>query len=692
MSRIYTSVTNNSDLALVLAIVGILTILFVPIPAPALDFFIICNFCFALLLLLLTFYTHKPVELSTFPSLLLIATLFRLSLNIAATRLILSDAHAGKVIGAVGDHVVGGNYVIGVIVFLILVVVQYVVVTAGAQRVAEVAARFTLDSMPGQQMSIDADLNMGFIDQAEAQKRRKGLEKEANFYGAMDGASKFVKGDAIAGIVILLINICGGFAIGIWQHGMPWLEALQQYTLLTIGDGIVTQVPALIISIGTGIIVTRSAEDSRLSNEALMQMMAYPRTLMLVLGALAIMLVLPGLPAWPVLGVAFLVALFWMMSRRALQVRESSSDVGEAKKAGKDSEADNVYAQMEVFPLEIRIDQGMLDAPEFVTPPFLERVRELRSRLALELGFVLPELKLRPHVGQVQSGAYSILINGVDLARGLLRAGDRLVISSANQPVPGLVLSERDPVFGMPAAWVSAATGEQLAAKGQTVADSPTILLTHLTDIVGRHMADLFSRSELDRLLEFARKRNPGLVEDLIPNQLPASDVHRVLQNLLVEKVSIRNIDAILETLADKVRGTKDLGALTDFVRQKLAAAIYQSLADSKGELSVLTLDPLTEVALAENVRKLESGGALSLDPRLTEQLILRLSEQVERMLKDQLKPVLLCQPEVRRHLRTFLDRVLPQLSIVSLNELPGHATVKSFATVNLGGANNNRA
>lgn len=680
MSTLYRSFSRNSDLALVIALVGILAILFIPIPAAALDFFIICNFCFALLLLLQTFYAHKPVELSTFPSLLLIATLFRLALNIAATRLILSDADAGRVIGTIGEHVVGGNYVIGIIVFLILVVVQYVVVTAGAQRVAEVAARFTLDSMPGQQMSIDADLNMGFIDQEEAQRRRRSLEKEANFYGAMDGASKFVKGDAIAGIVILLINIVGGFAIGIWQHDMPWLEALQRYTLLTIGDGIVTQVPALIISIGTGIIVTRSGEDSRLSTEALAQMMAYPRTLALVFGALAVMLIVPGLPAWPVLAMSVLIGMAWWFSRRYL-ANEAAAPAEET--APKDEKAGtDLYAELEVFPLEIQANPALLEHPEFKDPPFMDRIAELRTRMARDLGVIIPQVKLRL-LSSLPVYAYQIRLEDVTMGSGALRPGLRLLIRSGQgAPSANIEFTDKDPVFGLPAAWVS--PEKAAAAHGLTAADVATVVLTHFTEIVNRHCPSLLTRTEVERLLEMARKRNASLVDELVPALLTLSDVQNVLQNLLRERVSIRNIDAILEVLTDKSRSSKDIGALTEAVRQRLSPAIYQALLQQNKELPVLTLDPMTEVALSENVRKMEAGGALNIDPRLAEQLILRLAEQVERMQRDALVPVLLCQPEIRRQLRLFLERVLPNVAVLALNELPGYAQVKSYATLTL--------
>src|SRR5499427_4512125 len=400
---------RHTDLVLVILMICILIVLFTPIPPQLLDFLILTNFCFALLLLLLTFYMEKPVEFSTFPSLLLIATLFRLSLNIGATRLIFTSADAGKVIAAMGSYVVGGNYIVGLIVFVILVVVQYVVVTNGAQRVAEVAARFTLDSMPGQQMSIDADLNMGFIDQDEAKRRRKILEREANFYGSMDGASKFVKGDAIAGIIILLINIIGGLAIGIAQRGMPWGEALQIYTLLTIGDGIVTQIPALVIAVGTGIIITRSAADARLSAEIVKQTTAYPRILMLVLVALIVMMALPGIPAGPALFLALVVGAlgFFAFQARGRTAEEEAGAQSEAQSAEED-----VYSQMAVEALELKVGQNLIRLVSGSDVQLMDRIAAFRKEYALEAGFVVPKVRIRDD-RTLEPNTYQIGIFGV---------------------------------------------------------------------------------------------------------------------------------------------------------------------------------------------------------------------------------------------------------------------------------------
>jgi len=669
---------QHTDVLLVVLVLGVLTILFAPIPSSLLDFLLLVNFSFALLVLLLTFYMAKPVEFSTFPSLLLIATLFRLSLNIAATRLILTDADAGRVIGAIGSYVVGGNYVIGLIVFLILVVVQYVVVTSGAQRVSEVAARFTLDSMPGQQMSIDADLNMGFIDQAEAKRRRKNLEKEAGFYGAMDGASKFVKGDAIAGIVILLINIVGGLVIGVMQIGMPWDQALHTYTLLTIGDGIVTQVPALVISVGTGIIVTRSASDSQLSFEVMRQITSFPKTLFIVAAALAALAFLPGLPAAPA------VTLFAGVTIAAIVVsRRKSAQAGEGD-AGASAPAEDAegYDALKVEPIEVHVGTGLV---EWVGDGslFLERIAAFRKQYALDSGLLIPKVRFRD-APKLAPMAYEICIHGVPAAQGELMKDRLLAIHPGGESRKLKGVETRDPTYGLPAVWIEEGEGDTARAARFTLVDSPTVLLTHLGEVVKRQAPNLLSRGETERMLARVRQGEPGLVEELVPTVLAVSDVQKVLQNLLREHVTIRNIEGIVETLVDAGRGSKDPALLTELVRQKLGAAICQPLVAESRALHVITLDPLIEQGLAQGIRAADAQSTLVVEPRFAEQVIARLAAQCERMMKSNLLPVLLCSPELRRHLRTLCERVMPHLRVLSVAEIPTGVDLKSFATVTL--------
>ena len=671
--------SRHADLLMVALVVGVLTVLFAPIPSPLLDFLILANVSFALLLLLLTFYMARPVEFSTFPSLLLIATLFRLSLNVAATRLILSEADAGKVIGSVGAYVAGGNYVIGLIVFLILVVVQYVVVTSGAQRVSEVAARFTLDSMPGQQMSIDADLNMGFIDQEEAQRRRKRLEKEAAFYGAMDGASKFVKGDAIAGIVILLINIIGGLVIGVMQRGLKWDQALHTYTLLTIGDGIVTQVPALVIAVGTGIIVTRSASDGNLSAEVAKQITSFPKALLLVVAALAGVLVLPGIPAWPVLAMmALLGSVAWGVRHRGADEAAEPARPTEAVKAG----AADPHALLRVEPVEVQVGAALTLMAIAEGSVIAQRVAAFRAQFAQELGMVLPPVhfsagpKLAPH-------AYEITIHGVPSGRGEVLPDHMLAIHPAGDTKLVAGRETREPTYGLPALWIDDTQREAARAHRYTLVDPPTVFITHLSEVLRQQCAQLLTRGETDKLLQRVRQAQPGLVEELIPTVMSAGDVQKVLQGLLREKVSIRNIEAVIETLADAGRHTKEPAQLTEAVRQRLGSAICRQLMGDAATLQVLTLDPTVEHTL----RTASAGGSLAVEPKFAEQLMARLVGHAEQMMKNNLLPVLLCAPEVRRHVRTLTERVVPHMRVVAVTEVPNSVPLKAFGTVSVASA-----
>ena len=681
MESLRKALGSQADMALVALVVGILVVLFTPIPSSLLDLLILANFSFALLILLLTFYMPKPVEFSTFPSLLLVATLFRLSLNIAATRLILTDADAGKVIGAIGSFVVGGNYVIGLIVFLILVVVQYVVVTSGAQRVSEVAARFTLDSMPGQQMSIDADLNMGFIDQAEAMRRRKLIEKEAGFYGAMDGASKFVKGDAIAGIVIMLINIIGGLVIGVMQLGMPWAEAMKTFTLLTIGDGIVTQVPALVIAVGTGIIVTRSNADTHLSAEVLRQITAFPKTILIVAAALAGMVLLPGIPAWPAL------VLIAILLTAAYFARSRDKQEGESKQASADAgktSADDVYESMNVEPVEVKLGPGLTGLINDGAGLFMDRVGAFRKQYALESGFVVPTVHFRDDRALADEG-YEIRVFGSTVASGTVKPGHMLAIHAGGElkALPGL--ETRDPTYGLPAYWIQPEHRDAARASRFTLVDPETVLLTHLNEVLRQQSAALLTRSEVGTLVDRQRQRQASLVDELIPSVLTMSEVQKVLQNLLREKVTIRNLELILEVLVDSGRSIKDAQQLTELVRQRLAAAICQPLISDSGYMHVLTFDPAVEQSLAKSVRAANGATTLVLEPRFAEQLLSGALSQVERMMKGSLVPVLLCAPELRRHVRALTERLMPHLRVMSIAEVPNSVNLKGFASIGNG-------
>jgi flagellar biosynthesis protein FlhA len=674
---------RHSDLVLVIGIVCILLLLFAPIPPGLLDFLLLCNFSFALLLLLLTFYMGKPLEFSTFPSLLLIATLFRLGLNLSATRLILTGAYAGRVIGAVGERVVSGNYVIGLIVFTVLIIVQYVVVTNGAQRVAEVAARFTLDSMPGKQMSIDADMNMGLIDQDEARLRRKTIEREANFYGSMDGASRFVKGDAIAGIMIILINIIGGLTIGISQNGLSWSEALSTYTLLTVGDGIVTQIPALVIATGTGIIVTRAATDGHLSDEVARQVTAFPKTIGVVGAALLALLLLPGIPMTPVLVLlAVATAVYWSAAKRH-KAEAPSKEAGAAASGSGASEEGDLYGLLAVEPLELVLGQHLVPLVGGDKSVFMERIVAFRKQQALDLGFVFPRVRIRDNK-RLGPNRYEVCLYGTRVAEGEILA-DRWLAITAGAASAGLEgIRAKDPTYGLPAVWILEGQRGPAREAGYTVVDPATVLLTHLTEVIKRQSPNLLTRAETERLVGRVRERHASLVEELIPKVLSLGEVQKVLQNLLRERVSVRHMELILEVLADYGARIRDPDALTERVRERTGSAICQSLANSSGELYVLTFDPSVEQAITQGIRTLDEKSTLVLEPRLAEQVLRRLGAEMERMMSNNHAPVVLCAPNLRRYVHKLTERVLPQLSVISLSEVPGTVTLKAFGMVSV--------
>jgi flagellar biosynthesis protein FlhA len=668
---------EQTELALVALLGGILMVLFAPIPPGLLDFLLIANFSFALLILLLTFYMGRPLEFSTFPSLLLVATLFRLSLNIAATRLILSEASAGHVIAAVGNQVVGGNYVIGLIVFLVLIIVQFVVVTNGAQRVAEVAARFTLDSMPGKQMSIDADLNMGLIDQNEARERRKQIEKEANFYGAMDGASRFVKGDAIAGILIILVNIIGGLTIGVAQHDMSWSEALSTYTLLTVGDGIVTQIPALIIATSTGIIVTRAASDARLGEEVAKQVMSYPKVIAIVAVVLFALAFLPGLPALPVLFIASaMAALFWFARRKG-----GEAATPEKAQESKAAETDDLYQAMKVDPVEITIGSELIALVGEEGKLLSEKLSTIRKQYALDMGVVLPPVRVRDDK-RMGPARYEIRIFGSRVADGEVHP-DRLLAINPGGPRPLLDgVTAMDPAYGLPAVWIAEATRAAARSAGYTVVDAAMVFITHVAEVLRQNAQNFITRAETERLIARVREAQPALVDDLVPKTISFNDLQRVLQNLVRERVPIRNVEAILEVLGDFGGKVKDADMLTEHVRERLGSVICQQITDGRAEMQVLTFDTGVEQTISGAIRTIDEKSALVLDPRVAEQVLRKLSEETDRMARTNVRPVLLCPPSLRRHVRRFTERLVPQLSVLSLNEVPGHVSLRGFGVV----------
>lgn len=657
---------NSSEMIMVAFATSILFILFIPIPASLLDLLLIVNFSWALTILLLTFYTDKPLSFSTFPALLLISTLFRLALNISATRLILSDAQAGKVIDTIGRYVIHGNYVMGLVVFLILIIVQFIVVTNGAQRVAEVAARFTLDSMPGKQMSIDADLNMGSISQEEAKTRRGQIEKEANFYGAMDGASKFVKGDAIAGILIMLVDIIGGFAIGILQKGFSLAESMQTYTLLTVGDGLVTQIPALIISTATGIIVTRAATDAHLGSEVVKQISAYPKSLMLVCLSLSCLLFLKGIPFIPVF---IILTLFVGLTYLALKNNKES--------AIEEEKEENLYEKIRIYPIEISLNKELYVTLKPYEQQLLTIIEQIRERIAFDLGFVLPEVKIKEN-RKLGYPLYQIAIQGNHTGYNPLHLDRVLAIHSARNTTPSLTtgFEVRDPSYGLPAIWIETENKQEAVDAGYTVCEPLTVLTTHLNEVLYAHIAELLTREETEKLLLQVGVKT--LSEELIPALLPLSHVQRILQNLLHEKVSIRPLQHILELLLEHAKQTPDPISLTERIRAGLGMPICQKLLGNQNSLPVLTLESALEQKLNQSINQ----DYFVLEPSLTESLISALAQQVETMLSERKRPILLCSSLLRRHLKQLTQRVIPHLTVLAMNEIPINVQVESFGIV----------
>lgn len=670
LGRLY---RNNRDLLLVGGLLAILTVLFAPIPPALIDLAIIVNFGFALTILLMTFYVARPVEFSTFPSILLLVTLLRLAINVAATRLILTQAHAGDVIDAVGSFAVGGNYIVGFVVFLILVVVQFVVVTSGAQRVSEVAARFTLDSMPGQQMSIDADLNMGLIDQAEAQRRRHELEQEASFYGAMDGASKFVKGDAIAAIIILLINVIAGSLIGILQLGLTWRESLERFSLLTIGDGIAAQLPALIISVATGIIVTRSSADRDLSTEIFSQLSSIPRIPRIVAVALLFLLLMPGMPKWPILIVVALLALSWWQGRQEAQ---SDEVVAEAL-----LETDAPTQGDRNDSIDILLGSDLVTAFADKRAVLLERIAAVRRAHLNEFGTSLPPVKIRDGEG-IGFNDFEVRLFGTRFAVMQVHPDRMLAIASTDQNIRMDGIEVQAGFLGGSAYWIEQQLVDQARSRGFTVVEPLAALIACLADTTKAEAARLLSRQVVVEMIDAVRQRQAGLVEDLIPAMLSVAEIHRVLRGLLAEGVPLTNLDLIFENLVDLARNQRDPDELAEALRVRIGFAICDRLRGRHRELSVISLDPRLENELTGMLGT--SGRAV--DPRLAENLVRRMAPIADRMFLQGRAPVLLCGAEIRRALRTLTARAIPRLSVLSVAEIPERLDLSSFDVVKIDG------
>lgn len=679
-------VAESGDLMLSFGVIAILLVLFTPIPPGLLDLLLLTNFAVALMVLLVTFDTDKPLSFSTFPSLLLMTTLFRLALNVSATRLILSTGDAGKVIGAIGAHVVGGNYIIGFVVFLILVVVQYVVVTSGAQRVAEVAARFTLDSLPGKQMSIDADLNMGIIDQDEAKFRRAQLERESNFYGAMDGASKFVKGDAIAGIVIIVINIIGGLSVGILQNDMSWADALHRYTLLTVGDGIVTQIPSLVIAVAAGIIITRAATDGKLGAELGRQISSYPKTLGVVAFVTVCLMFLPGLPILPLLLLftAFAAAA-WFAQRKLKKAKAGEQEESSTASAAAEAEGGDLYALMNTEPFELRMSADLATQVLSVTNTLSLRIENLRKQFTKDFGFALPPL--HAHLDKrLSAGTYHVSVQGAVVANGELEFDKVLAINpgGVNGTLAGR--ATREPTYGLSALWIKNEQRAQAKSAGYTLVEPDVVLLTHLSELARRYAPDFLTRAETEKLIERKRSALGSLVDELVPQILSYSDIQRVLQLLLREQIPVRNLETILEVLVDIGRTTKGAEELAERVRERLGAALYERLVDKNGELHVMTIAPQLEGYMLAAHRQREGQPGALLPAMELERFVVTVAKEAEKHLSQNKHPVLLCAAPLRRSLRAFLSRAVPHMAILSVSEVGQHARVTAAGMIDLPG------
>jgi flagellar biosynthesis protein FlhA len=689
MQEFLNKLSKNSDLALALGLVGILAVMVIPMPPILLDLFLSLGIAFSMVMLLTSVYAAKALDFSVFPSLLLITTLFRLSLNVATTRVILlhgaeeGTAAAGHVIQSFGEFVVGGNYAVGMVIFIILVIINFIVITKGAGRVAEVSARFTLDAMPGKQMAIDADLNAGLINEEEAKRRRAEIAREADFYGAMDGASKFVRGDAIAGIMIVGVNLVGGIVIGVLQKGMDIGRAAETFTLLTIGDGLVSQIPALIISTAAGIIVTRTASSTNYSQEFSKQLLMQPKAIGAAGGIMFFMALIPGLPTVPFL----VLALGLGGTAYYLIKKEKAADV--AKKQAQDKEKlkpapEKLENLLPIDMLELEVGYGLInivDAEQ--NGDLLERVSNIRKQFALDLGVVIPPLRIRDNL-ELKPGDYQVLLKGVVVGSGSLMVGNLLAMDPGNVMEPISGIPTKEPAFGLDAIWITPRQKEEATYAGYTVVDLSTVIATHLTELIRQNAHELLGRQELQSLIDALKQNAPKVIEDLIPGLLPVGTVLKVLRNLLKESVSIRDLKTIFEALADAAPMQKDATILTEHVRAALARTITRKLVGPDGQLNLLTLDRSIEETIAGGIIQTDQGQQLSLDPEFVRSFIQSLNQQAMDLASQSSQAVILCSPLIRHHLKNLIDRFIPNIVVLSHNEITPNVNVKAFGTVRL--------
>lgn len=681
-----------SSLVVAAGLVGILMVMILPLPTLMLDLLLTLGITMSLVILLMSMYNTDPLEFSAFPSLLLLTTLYRLSLNIASTRLILLHGHegpgaVGKVIQSFGNFVVGGNFAVGLIIFLIMVLINFIVITKGSGRIAEVAARFTLDAMPGKQMAIDADLNAGLINEEMAKKRRAEISQQSEFYGSMDGASKFVRGEAIASIVIMTINIMGGLFIGVFLQNMVIGQAAETYTLLTIGDGLVSQIPSLIISTSAGIIVSRAASNDSMGKELTKQFGRQPQALAVSSGIIMLFGLIPGLPHVPflILGTA-LGGLAWVAFQSMAAEKSEEEIAAESRRetAPPPGSPETVEALLPLDTLELEVGYGLIPlVDESQEGDLLERIRGIRRQFAIDMGLIIPPLHVRDNL-QIKPDEYVLLLKGLEIARGELMMGYFLAMDSgaAKRVIEGIPTVE--PAFRLPALWIAADKKDEAQLAGYTVVDPSTVVATHLTEVLRSHADELLGRQDTQKLLDNLAKSHPKVVEELVPGLLPLGKVQKVLQHLLRERVSIRNLLTICETLADYAPMGKDPEILTEYVRQKLSRSIISTMTDETGTLSVLTLTTQIEDLIRESVQSTEQGSFLALDPNLGQKIIEAIQANVDKISQEGYQPIIITSPVVRRHLRRLIERFMPQVVVLSHNELTNQSKIQSLGTVDM--------
>ncbi|HEX4805245.1 MAG TPA: flagellar biosynthesis protein FlhA [Conexibacter sp.] len=678
----------HTDLLAAVGVVLIVTMLVIPLPSALLDLFITLNISCGLAIVVATLYLNRALDFASFPSLLLLTTMFRLAINVSVTRLILTKGDAGSVIAAFGHFVVGGNVVIGLVIFLILIVIQFVVVTNGAGRVAEVGARFTLDAMPGKQMAIDADLNAGLITDEEARHRRAEIAREADFYGAMDGASKFVKGDAMAAVLITFINLVGGVVVGVLQRHLAFTDAIQHFSLLTVGDGLAAQIPALLISVATGIIVTRAASDTDLGSDVAGQILGQRKAPMVAGGVICCFALVPGLPKLPFLfiGAGFL-ALGWAMREGGPLAPEdpaaAAAALADAEGTAVAAPRDAALEALSLDPLELSIGFGLVPLVDTSSGgTLLSRVSVIRRQIAGDLGMVIPPVRIHDELG-LDSHEYLLKVRGSEVARGRLMAGHQLAMDPGDAlgTLSGGVPTT-EPAFGLPATWVADSQRAEAEALGYTVVDGESVIVTHLTETIRAHAADLLSRQDVRQLVEQLKESNAAVVEEVVPDVLTLGEIQRVLQALLAEGVSIRDLGAIVEAVGDKARVTRDPALLAEYARQALGRTITAPHVDGEQRLRAITLDPAVEGEVAAAIAQTSDGEYLAMEPARAQALVGALRIQVEHGVAKGGRPVLLCSARVRRHLRRLVEQAVPQLAVCSYNEIAPGISVETIGVI----------